>query len=146
MVKKNNSKYCLVDFKKAQAMSTETYIAILIFLSVIVLFYSLFAFTDIDQTRSKNIIFTVEKIKSDLVFDKGFLDNDDLEFLLPLDCSDLKDYFQVRNDFCIFLVDSNDKIIPFRNITHYKYGIGCKDVSFNNGTTKFECGKIREIE
>jgi hypothetical protein len=128
--------------KKSQAMSTETYIAIVVFLSAIVLFYSLFIYSNVDNVSNKEFIFTIEKVKNDEKFNKGFLTNFDESWLISQNCTELKNYFKVKNDFCIFIVDLNDSIQTISNMTHFKYGIGCEGAYFNNGSHNLSCGDL----
>jgi hypothetical protein len=128
--------------KKSQAMSTEVYIAITVFLSAIVLFYSLFVYMDVDNVSKREFELTIEKIKTNQILGQEMMTYYDEEYLFLKNCNELKDYFQIRNDFCIFFVNSDNKIISVGNLTHFKYGIGCDGVVFNKTGQTFNCGVI----
>ncbi len=123
--------------KRGQTWSLETYLAIAVFLIAVIFFYGL---TTVSNYKT-NINVEVEEVgralmKGDQLKD-GVLSDTELDYLISLNCTGLKQLFNVDQDICIYLKDSNGNLFTRGNKTIY--GIGCP--GFNISGQK--CGTIK---
>ena len=93
--------------KKSQAWSMDIMIAMVIFISIIFVFYSIL---------SNNGDNKIRELKDDALIVAGNIDitknPNRIEELLREDYSELKKKLRVKNEFCIFLEDEEGNVIP----------------------------------
>jgi len=127
-------KYPKADIK-SQAWSMEVMIAVVLFMGIIFLFFSLFSAGS--GTKEKELQEDASKVIGDIYSDDpviGILDGNrinstKLENILGMNYSDIKEQLKIRNDFCLYLEDENGNII-YLNYTHS--GIGSSSINVSN--------------
>lgn len=120
---------------KSQAWSIEVMIAVVIFMGVIFLFFSLLSSGP--GTKEKELEEDAARVISDIYSDDpviGILDGNrinstKLEDILGMNYSDIKGQLKLRNDFCLYFEDENGDII-YLNYTHS--GIGSSSINVSN--------------
>lgn len=124
--------------KKGQSWSLETYLAISMFLIAIIFFYGLIT----TEETSTTVDIEVERVgrlmmNSEWLAD-GQITEDELEAMLGMNCTTLKQKFGTNKEICLYMKDSQGKI--FENGTHHIFGIGCEGIVISDQ----ECGSYVE--
>jgi len=117
--------------KRGQTWSIETYLAIGVFLTTIIFFYSLITN---EWDTGENIDLEVQRIAEQLItgpeLGDGIMSSPDLEHFVDLNCSQLQELFNTNREICIYLQDQNGNLIE--NGTHVIHGIGCPGINVSN--------------
>ncbi len=129
---------------KAQSWSFDLILAFVVFILVIGILYALLSSKKTDKvselelgvsTLSSNIDSETALNTETPIITKGAINADALEALYEKNASDydaLKEQLGLRGDFCIYIVDQNEFIIPVNN----KTGFGKGDIQING----VDCG------
>lgn len=117
--------------RKAQLWSTDVLIGVAIFMGVIALFYaslSLTASTDYPILKDEAQIATHRLLKSDspihVTTDENELNMTRLGELAAMDYGALRDKLGIRGEYCLYLEDSQGRIIPISTQGQKRSGIG----------------------
>ncbi len=78
------------------------------------------------------------RVKENIVFDDGFLSEEEEAKLVGMDCDDVKELFRTNREICIYFLDVNRNAVRLTNGTVDKYGVGCGGIVVN-GT---KCGEV----
>ena len=111
--------------RKSQTISIDTYIAIALFLTSIVLFYYFIGVKSYEDNLDKDKKITGDRIREDELLGDGVLTSVEEEKLVEMTCQDFKNLFGTTEEICIYLRDADGKVVPLANGTHVKYGVGC---------------------
>lgn len=120
-------------FKKAQIWSADLIIAVIIFLVILGIFYGVMANhsaspgQDLEQ-QSDYVASQLDKEKSSnpyAVIEKNELDQRSLNMLYNASYDELKKYFNIKGDFCIYIEDQEGYLMVWRNASGAnKTGVG----------------------
>ncbi|MFH1506570.1 MAG: hypothetical protein ABIE94_06310 [archaeon] len=122
--------------KKGQVWSTDLIVAVIIFLVILAIFYTVMTNKarspreDLEQ-QSDFIAAKLDKEKSTnpyAVFRKNELDRESIDFLYNASYGELKRYFNIQGDFCIYLEDSEGYLLVWED------SAGNKKTAQGNGT------------
>jgi hypothetical protein len=115
--------------KRGQSWSIETYLAIAIFLTALIFFYSL---TTVDRFSS-NVAVEVERVGKALItgdeLKDGKLTENELAYLVNMSCDDIKTMFHTNNEICIYFKDPEGNLIT--NASGTVFGIGCGSINIS---------------
>jgi hypothetical protein len=122
--------------KRGQTWSLETYLAIAIFLTALIFFYSL---TTVERFSS-NVAVEVERVGKSLITSEqlkdGQLSQGELAYFVNMSCDDLKVLFHTNNELCIYFKDAQGNLIT--NASRIVYGIGCDSINISGK----RCGTV----
>ncbi len=120
---------------KAQTLSLDLMIGIMIFVAVLMLFFGVMMFrpgqADVSALDDEGE-FVIEKLESQDsevgIIEQNRINDKELEEMFNSDYKTLKKEFGIQNDFCIFLEDENGKVIKIETSEgEYVAGIGSGD-------------------
>lgn len=136
--------------KKAQTWSFDLVIAVVLFVVVVGLFYSLIVInqekSDEDLTMQNDILISKMDCGSDSSVDTCFIidgevDTDKLKVLFKESYNSIKKDLGVSGDFCIYLRDLNGNIYPIAISDNEKmYGFGDDELILTSD--EIRCGDI----
>ncbi|MAG39186.1 hypothetical protein CMO90_03805 [Candidatus Woesearchaeota archaeon] len=125
--------------KKGQVWSIDLIVGLLIFVLVIVIFYSLLG----ENKESKIVSYTKSAdITTERLFDEGLVDENTGEFnetifseLSEMNYDELKESLGISGDFCLFIETTDDppKLLMINNLT----GLGSSDFTISG----YPCGE-----
>lgn len=128
---KNNMKKSSIKIKKSQSFSTDFIVAIVIFIGIILLFYSLLnsgkgtKAAELQEEASLVARHTEEETSPLSIVDDGAVNEDKLAVLVGRNYEELKRGVGIKNDFCIFFENENGDIVPIKQGVN---GIGSPDI------------------
>ena len=117
--------------KNSQVGSIDIMIAIVIFIGVIFIFYSILSGNPGTkavelQDEALKVLKNTETVDSSLGIVDGIIINaTKLEEILGKDYSEIKNNIRIKNEFCIYFEDENGNLIE---IKEGSYGIGSADI------------------
>ena len=110
--------------KKGQIFSTEVYIAVVLFLVALVVFYAIISQksvqSDVDQEAER----IAASIMMHPYFQDGVLTTEELDLISNWNCTYLQDTFDTSNSMCVY-VKNEDGSMKLLNGSMF---IGCDDV------------------
>jgi len=118
---------------KGQMWSVDVIIGIVIFISILTVFYTTLAGSSGDVTKAlqKNADTVLTKFTQDpdlkVITPGNVLNNSKLVELSNLPYQELKAQLGIAGDFCIYLEDENGRIIPIGG----KNGLGSSDINIS---------------
>ncbi len=129
------------NMNKGQMWSVDVIIGIVIFVSVITLFYTTLSESgsDVRQNLAANADTVVTKFTQDpnlKVVNDNTLNTSKLEKLSKMNYSELKRELNVQGEFCIYLQGEDGRLIPIGN----KSGIGKNKGTTINISNGVKCG------
>ncbi len=122
--------------RSAQSLSLDLLVAVMIFLSIIVIFYYL-SHTKSSVEKSDYLHEQALKVSS-LLSSEGIISSSreinlsSLEELYSMDPKEIQKLLSINSKFCIYVVDSEGNIIAINN----KVGVGYSDINISG----FPCG------
>ena len=125
--------------KGAQTITLDFIIGITIFLSMIVLFYYLFA-VDVTKTEEEaEAAKLIDGLSGNSYFDDGELTDDEIDLIGDMDCKELKEFFNTNKNVCLYVTDTNGNIIPLTvkdedGTSVALKGLGCEGIEIVDGT------------
>lgn len=123
--------------KGAQTITLDFIIGITIFLSMIVLFYYLFA-VDVTKTEEETeAAALIDGLSGNEYFEDGELTDDEITALSDMDCKELKEFFNVNKNVCLYATDSNGNLVPLNE----KIALGCEGIGFEIESNDVICGQ-----
>lgn len=128
--------------KRGQTWSFDLIVAVVIFIVVVGIFYSILnknnegvVDTQALESNAKSISY---KLNCDVspyppcFIEKGEINKVKLDDTLAMSYDDLKDSLGVEDDFCIYILDEENRVIPFSDAHS---GIGSDDYLLKLGTS-----------
>ncbi|MGM5482735.1 MAG: hypothetical protein ACQESF_04705 [Nanobdellota archaeon] len=125
-IKTNNLK------KRGQTLSIDSYIAIALFLTTVITFFSFVNLKGAQDSLTGKTDILVHRLRESQIFEDGILTEAEEARLVRMDCSQIKDVFESKVDLCIYLRDSQRKIVPLTDGNITKYGVGCEGILLSN--------------
>ena len=116
-----------VQMERAQAWSMDIMVAIVVFLGVIFVFYSIIS--DKQESKAKDLQDDVSKVLKNLNITQNISQIDEL---LNEDYQQLKRKIRVKNEFCIFFEDENGNIIYVNPNDPTQVGIGSEKINISD--------------
>lgn len=118
--------------KKSQTLSVDSYIAIALFLTTIVAFFSFVGIQSAQHQLTEDSKILLHRLKEDSMFADGIFSESEEARLVEMNCAEVKNLFDSKVDMCIYFRDSNRNIVPLTNGTVTKYGVGCPGIELIN--------------
>jgi hypothetical protein len=122
--------------KRGQSWSIEAYVAIAVFLIAIIFFYGLTTVS----TFKVNVEIEVEELSQKLnnkdMFLDGELNDAELNILIGLNCTELKEFLHTNLDVCIYIKGTDGNLL--NNGTNVIHGIGCPGINISG----MMCGSV----
>lgn len=137
------SGWCL---KKAQTWSLEAFVAVMIFMLALVLFYSLTSTGDNTDSLQKDAELLTKSVGAQAYFEDGILDDDDVEILKELNCDQLKELFQTKKDLCIYMTDESGTLVTYGQDKPLTFGCEGLSIGVDKDGKPSACGKSKEAE
>ena len=122
--------------KRGQSWSIEAYVAIGIFLIAIIFFYGLTTVSTFDVDVEIKVEELSQKLNNKDIFFDGQLDQEELNTLVGLNCTELKQFLKTNIDVCIYIKGSDGNLI--NNGTNVIHGIGCPGINISGRV----CGSV----
>ncbi len=114
--------------KGAQTITLDFIIGITIFLSMIVLFYYLFA-VDVTKTEEEaEAAKLIDGLSGNEYFNDGELTEDEIQLLADMDCKELKEFFNTNKNVCFYATDSNGNVVQLNS----KIALGCEGIEIDD--------------
>ena len=111
--------------KKGQIFSTEVYIAVVLFLVALVMFYAIIS----QKSVESNVDQEAERIAASIMmhpyFQDGVLTTGELDLIAGWNCTYLKDTFDTSNSMCVYVKNEDGSMKLLDGTSMF---IGCDDV------------------
>ncbi|MFW5990727.1 MAG: hypothetical protein ACOCQX_00720 [Candidatus Nanoarchaeia archaeon] len=123
---------------KGQTLSIDSYLAIGLFLTTVVAFYSFISLQGAESELTANSEVLVHRLRENVIFEDDSLSEEEEARLVEMNCTEIKELFESKLDICIYFRDSERNVVPLTNGTIHKLGVGCEGVEIGNKS----CGTI----
>jgi hypothetical protein len=111
--------------KKGQIFSTEVYIAIVLFLVALVVFYAIISQKSIESNVDQEAERIAASIMMHPFFQDGVLTSGELDDIALWNCTYLKDTFDTSNSMCVYVKNEDGSMKLLDGTSMF---IGCDDV------------------
>ncbi len=114
--------------KRGQVSSLDIMIAVSIFMIALVMFYYFYGLKVTDVKLKEEAEDVGESLRANAYFDDNELSSEEIEDLVDMNCSELKEFFGTSSDVCMYAVDSEGNIIKLNGT---KYAVGCPGLNIS---------------
>ncbi len=132
--------------RKSQTWSLEAFVAVMIFMLALVLFYSLTSTGDTSTELQKEAEVLTKSVGAQAYFEDGILDNEDVEVLKELNCDQLKELFQTKKNLCIYMTDESGTLITYGQDKPLTFGCEGLSIGVDKDGKPSACGKSKETK
>lgn len=134
----------LTENSKAQTISTDAVIAVVLFTLAIIFFFALSTDTttrkieDLERESTKlSGEISCKDANGESLLDGQTVNEDVLKELAKMSCDELKKCLGLNTNLCIYFQDEHDGVVEIDTAEGGIYGIGCKEFKL---TTRKVCG------